>query len=506
MAAAHTATADIITDLRRAVARDPDAAMRGGLLAMRANAEEAALPLLRDAAGRHRRHAGLAQVHGLVARNLGDLETAASALARAQALAPGNALIAHGLARARLEAGLPAIDDFERARRLAPSDGTVILGLAAARFAGHDIDGAIADLAATLEREPSWIDGQATLARLRRMAGRDRVFAGYHAALARMPNSVALWQSLLAVLDTAERHADLPATIAAARRAVPAMPGLALWDAIAADETGDIVRAGILFDTLPAANDAAAIVRRVRSLLRRGRIADAAALAHRHTALSGGQALWPYVALAWRLLDDPRWHWLEGGTAFVRVYDLADRIADLPALAARLRTLHVATDAPLDQSVRRGTQTDGPLLSRIDPEIVQLRRTIDRAVADYVAALPPPDPAHPLLGPPRRPLRYAGSWSVRLTGEGHHADHVHSHGWISSALYVSLPDTLGGADEAGWLTLGGARALLPEVAPFRRIEPKPGRLVLFPSTMWHGTNRFVAGERLTVAFDVARLG
>ena len=39
--------------------------------------------------------------------------------------------------------------------------------------------------------------------------------------------------------------------------------------------------------------------------------------------------------------------------------------------------------------------------------------------------------------------------------------------------------------------------------PFRTIEPKPGRLALFPSTMWHGTYPFDAGERLTVAFDVA---
>ncbi|HYD23379.1 MAG TPA: putative 2OG-Fe(II) oxygenase [Croceibacterium sp.] len=38
----------------------------------------------------------------------------------------------------------------------------------------------------------------------------------------------------------------------------------------------------------------------------------------------------------------------------------------------------------------------------------------------------------------------------------------------------------------------------------RTIEPRPGRLVLFPSAMWHGTRPFPAGERLTVAFDVAR--
>jgi hypothetical protein len=35
------------------------------------------------------------------------------------------------------------------------------------------------------------------------------------------------------------------------------------------------------------------------------------------------------------------------------------------------------------------------------------------------------------------------------------------------------------------------------------VEPKPGRLALFPSTMWHGTRKFPAGERMTVAFDVA---
>ena len=38
--------------------------------------------------------------------------------------------------------------------------------------------------------------------------------------------------------------------------------------------------------------------------------------------------------------------------------------------------------------------------------------------------------------------------------------------------------------------------------PCRKIEPKPGHLVLFPSWMWHGTVPFTQGERLTVAFDV----
>ena len=62
----------------------------------------------------------------------------------------------------------------------------------------------------------------------------------------------------------------------------------------------------------------------------------------------------------------------------------------------------------------------------------------------------------------------------------------------------------GQTDHSGWLTLGESRDILPGLEPVRLVEPKQGRLVLFPSTMWHGTRPFSAGERMTVAFDIAR--
>ncbi|WP_143873241.1 putative 2OG-Fe(II) oxygenase [Catenovulum sediminis] len=43
-----------------------------------------------------------------------------------------------------------------------------------------------------------------------------------------------------------------------------------------------------------------------------------------------------------------------------------------------------------------------------------------------------------------------------------------------------------------------------ELEPVNKIEPKIGRLVLFPSYSWHSTVPFNEGERLVVAFDVAR--
>jgi hypothetical protein len=93
---------------------------------------------------------------------------------------------------------------------------------------------------------------------------------------------------------------------------------------------------------------------------------------------------------------------------------------------------------------------------------------------------------------------------VRLREGGYHANHVHPMGWISSALYIVLPEDLG-KDEAGFLTIGDPEGptLKLDIKPYRTIEPKPGRLALFPSYSWHGTRPFGKGERITVAFDVA---
>jgi hypothetical protein len=213
---------------------------------------------------------------------------------------------------------------------------------------------------------------------------------------------------------------------------------------------------------------------------------------------------WPYASIAWRLLDDPRWHWLERDERFVGVYDIADRLPPLDVLADKLRGLHSLDGQPLEQSLRGGTQTEGDIFMHVDPVLVQLREAIRTTVAEHVAQLPDPDRAHPLLGPPRQPIGFSGAWSVWLKTGGFHANHVHPMGWISSALYVVLPPDLGKGD-AGFLTLGDSSSptLQLEMPPFRTVEPKPARLALFPSYTWHGTRPFGEGERITVAFDVA---
>jgi tetratricopeptide (TPR) repeat protein len=383
----------------------------------------------------------------------------------------------------------------------------VLLGLAAARLAVGRGEEAAAELDAILTQIPFWLQGHVQLAQLRAVLGLpERAMASLERALAAFPAEYALWRCLFDLLIRREDFHGLVEALARAASAGQPPAVLAEHKAIAASESGDIDRADALFEAAPPASQESLALWRVRHLLRAGRPDDASALIDR--ALAGGDAAWawPYAATAWRLTGDPRGAWLEGEPRLIATIDLRAVLPPLDRVAALLRSLHVAKGEYLDQSVRGGTQTDGPLFSRMDPEIRSLRSAVVGAVQTYLAQLPPPDPSHPLLAPRRnRRIRFAGSWSVRLRNAGYHANHVHPQGWISSALYISLPERCAhDPPEAGWLTLGEPTAALGlALPPTSLVEPQEGQLVLFPSWMWHGTRPFPAGERLTVAFDVA---
>jgi tetratricopeptide (TPR) repeat protein len=485
---------------------DPDALDDLARQALSSGEEEAAIPILRAGAIRHA-SALLWQWTGLLERSIDEHESAFQSFTTAARLAPNDPVIAHGLARVALEAGLDAVRLFERARTLAPANGDVLLGLAAARNAIGDGARASDELAAVLHHAPRWIAGHEQLAQLRSTIGeKERATESLGEALAAAPQSEALWTGLFGLHL---RREDYPALRQAVEQAAAAgVPDatLVIWRAICASELNDELFPRSLFDAAPAETERSLGLWRIRHLLRVGAVDAALPLIDQELSSDRPADAWPYASIAWRLSGDPRSEWLEGDDRFVSVLDLNAALPSLESLAATLRALHVAKGEYLDQSVRGGTQTDGPLLSRIDPVIRDLRRVIVQAVEDHVARLPAADPDHPLLGRRRdRRIRFSGSWSVRLRSGGRHSNHVHPQGWISSALYVALPqNSPEDADDAGWLTLGEPPENLSlDLPPQRKVEPRPGQLVLFPSWMWHGTLPFASGERLTVAFDVA---
>ena len=178
---------------------------------------------------------------------------------------------------------------------------------------------------------------------------------------------------------------------------------------------------------------------------------------------------------------------------------------DLADLAGLLRALHSSAQPYLEQSVRGGTQTDRSLLLRCEAPLQAVKARLLDLIRDYIAALPAPDPQHPLLSAPRGgDLLIEGSWSVRLAQQGYNVPHTHARGWLSTAFYVALPGDLG-EPPAGHIAFGQAPAELGlDLPAYRTIAPVAGQLAVFASTMWHNTVPFAAGERLVIAFDVRR--
>jgi hypothetical protein len=180
--------------------------------------------------------------------------------------------------------------------------------------------------------------------------------------------------------------------------------------------------------------------------------------------------------------------------------DVAGFFADLKVSLDRLHDPH--GHPLLFQSLRHGTETTFDLSRSADPVIQALFSSFAAPIERYLEHMG--HGSDPLR---RRNLgrwRFNGSWSVRLRTSGHHANHVHPRGWISSACYIELPDVMSDAcSDEGILTFGEPSiATTPALKAEYSVRPAVGMLVLFPSYFWHGTVPFCSDQpRLTVAFD-----
>jgi len=216
------------------------------------------------------------------------------------------------------------------------------------------------------------------------------------------------------------------------------------------------------------------------------------------------------LGTSWRLKGDERDEVLNGYDRLIRVFDLdpPDGFSSMESfnaeLGAYLDQLHPKTDAFLEQSLYGGTQTEGMLFGAGHALVEKVRAQIEQAITSYIAEFKP-DANHPFLARHSKTFGYAGAWSCLMRGQGFHTNHLHPEGWISSCYYVTVPgETENQQTHNGWIKFGEPSLALPLKNPVRRaVQPVPGRLVLFPSYMWHGTVPLQASSpRTTIAFDV----
>ena len=364
----------------------------------------------------------------------------------------------------------------------------------------------------TLEINPGVLDAHRELAQLTWMTTGDRALAlePLDAALRSAPDVPALHVVKAQVLRFT---ADAETMLAFVRKALSRWPDdaglldLAVDAATRAGEPGEgLELSERLLRLQPQSMQATGV--RICALLAGGRATEALPLAETLVAASGNdQYAYALLATTCRLVGDERHPQLYDYERLVRPYDLSapkgwdTAAAYLGELASALRSRHRYKAHPFANSLHGGSMISG-LPGMDDPAIRALPDAIAPAVDAHVEYLGSgPDPVRS-----RNTRKWAidGLWSVYLQPNGFHHDHVHPNGWISSALYIELPGRLGAAGHEGWIKFGEPGIVTtPKLGHEHAVRPQPGRVVLFPSYMWHGTVPFGGNEpRLTVAFDI----
>ncbi len=368
-------------------------------------------------------------------------------------------------------------------------------------------------LSSALERFPADASLHRALAMIAWMAGEKETFAsGLIAASDARPQDIGLGMAAADLLRRAGQLPDALGRLDRLRAAFP-MPHLDSAAAIVLSALGRHAEAAALARRSAAQAPRVDWIRRNAACVQMSAGDPLGARAHSEWGLSldpGDQEWIAIDAVARRASGDPAYRVPYDYDRFVQAFDLDppegypttdDFIA---ALAARLRELHGFSNHPLDQSLRGGSQLQlNPDVPQ-DPLVEKLFDALKGPINRYLATLGQ-DAGHPFLAPNTGKWRMQGAWSVRLVQGGSHVNHIHPEGWISSAFYVVVPSSVRpeSNSQEGWITFGAPYFPVEGLASEHAVCPKAGRLVLFPSYMWHGVNAFNEdAERISVAFDL----
>jgi tetratricopeptide (TPR) repeat protein len=348
------------------------------------------------------------------------------------------------------------------------------------------------------------------LGHLRHLRGDDDPFAELRAAAHALGAAPGL---RLTLADLLRRRGDLEAAEAELRQLLTQygpLPELHNALAIVLQERGDWPQA--LANSrmaLRAGEPSVAIAECfVVSCLGGGAAADALPLVERMRARFPRDQRWitHRIDLA-RLQGEEAFESWYAPSLVTQTFELADP-GFLDTLRELLEAKHRHRGHPLDHSIRRGTQTPRNLLVDPEPPLVRLFEWFGDCLRRYLQRLSAEVPAaardtHPVLARATSEPQPVGCWSVRLGRGGFHINHIHPEGWLSSAFYVQVPEEAADVvQKAGWLKFGEPGQATSILPPLGTVQPVPGRLVLFPSYLWHGTTPLARdATRLTVAFD-----
>jgi Flp pilus assembly protein TadD len=450
--------------------------------------------------------------------NQGRLLEAEQAYRRALELTPNYGLAHHNLGSVlmQMERAEEALATLERAQALGVPQFELRFTRARALTLLYRLDEAEQEYARAVAERPRHIDAQSNLARLRFMRADPFFTRSLEEALRAAPEDLALHAALVQILFRAGRYAEAERRVRDLIKAHGPLPQLSAQLAYILLEQGQLKEAetAALEAMTANARDPGVVDVLVTVLLARARPEESLPFVLAKRAQEPTVQNWiAHEAVVARLMGRPQYHELADYQRFVRVYRLEPppgwaSMQELnTALLEVLARRHVFATHPLEQSLRHGSQTTRNLVADPDNVIQAALRSFQMALRAYVEELGT-HPAHPFMQRNPGAALITEGWSVQLRRDGFHVNHVHPRGWISSAYYVSVPDEVKDTQlRSGWLKFGEPRYPVPTVTPDFMVQPAAGKLVLFPSYLWHGTTA-IQGEtpRITMAFDALPAG
>jgi predicted Zn-dependent protease len=460
--------------------------------------------------------ANLAALHVAAYAALGRQGEAVANYRRLVALAPDNPVLTHTLAVALNAANQPEEGERLLGQTLSRTKPTAAMHYTHARslITLERLEQAELALRECLRLEPRRAEAHDSLAQLiwMRTGNITEATQVLDQALEKFEHDDALWATKAVLLQGAGDARAAYACLARRAARPQAPPMLLIRAGLAALEFEPVAALRLAEQSMQAQpNDLTA--RKLLCAAYLGVGDGAAALTECATLLKAtpdDQYVIAMQATALRLLSDQRYEALCDYDKMVLSQRLetppgwSDLNSFLTELASSLNALHNPHGHRLlYQSLRQGTETTQDLSRSKDPVIQGLFHAFAAPIARYREHIGPGE--DPLRRRNRGASRFNGSWSVRLHRAGYHTSHVHPRGWISSACYIQLPDSMKAGHTAEGILSFGAPGMIttPLLDAELSLRPEVGQLVLFPSYFWHGTLPFHSEQpRLTVAFDV----
>ncbi len=163
-----------------------------------------------------------------------------------------------------------------------------------------------------------------------------------------------------------------------------------------------------------------------------------------------------------------------------------------------LRNISTTWEPP-KQSANGGFQTVGNLFTYPYRNIATLKEIILNEIDVYYEKFKNEHCSFIEKWPAEKNIK---GWHIILKEQGYHNLHIHQEGWLSGVIYLKVVPSLNKNEGAITFNLASSNKLYPDF-PKQIHNPEVGDILLFPSSLYHGTIPFSTDtDRIVVSFDL----